>query len=322
MDKRTRMLNAMNKLPVDHVPVGMWFHFSGEEEKGQACIDAHLKYYRETDLDFLKIMCDGYFPYPFNAEIKEASDWYKVTPLGKDHPYITEQVARAKAIVREIGKERCVFYNVFAPFSSIRFSYPDEFVMKHLREDKLAVMHALDVIAQDHALLCDLLINEAGCDGVYFCVQGGEYNRFTPEEYWEMISPSEMYVLEHANRYSENNILHCCGWAGATNQLELWEEYPAKVVNWAVHVEGLSLEDGRYFFGDRATLGGLETHWEEDHTHKGMIYDATKEELQDYIREIIVNHGKLGFILGGDCTIDATIDLERVRWIVEAARSI
>ena len=27
MDKRTRVLNAMNKQPVDHVPVGMWYHF-------------------------------------------------------------------------------------------------------------------------------------------------------------------------------------------------------------------------------------------------------------------------------------------------------
>ena len=33
-----------------------------------------LKYYRETDLDFVKIMCDGYFPYPL-PEIKTAADW-------------------------------------------------------------------------------------------------------------------------------------------------------------------------------------------------------------------------------------------------------
>ena len=69
MDKRTRVLNAMNKKEVDHVPVGFWFHFGGEEASGQGCIDAHLKYYRETDLDFVKIMCDGYFPYPL-PEIK------------------------------------------------------------------------------------------------------------------------------------------------------------------------------------------------------------------------------------------------------------
>ena len=48
MDKRTRVLNAMNKKGVDHVPVGFWFHFSGEEASGEACVQAHLKYYRET----------------------------------------------------------------------------------------------------------------------------------------------------------------------------------------------------------------------------------------------------------------------------------
>ena len=46
MDKRTRVLNAMNKKEVDHVPVGIWFHFSGEESEGDSCVQAHLNYYR------------------------------------------------------------------------------------------------------------------------------------------------------------------------------------------------------------------------------------------------------------------------------------
>ena len=87
MDKRTRVLNAMNKKEVDHVPVGFWFHFAGEEASGQGCINAHLKYYRETDLDFVKIMCDGYFPYPL-PEIKTAEDWKSLKPLTSDHPFI------------------------------------------------------------------------------------------------------------------------------------------------------------------------------------------------------------------------------------------
>ena len=85
MDKRTRVLNAMNKKDVDHVPVGFWFHFSGEEAAGEACVQAHLRYYRETDLDFVKIMCDGYFPYPL-PEIREAKDWKSLKPLDADHP--------------------------------------------------------------------------------------------------------------------------------------------------------------------------------------------------------------------------------------------
>lgn len=325
MDKRTRVLNAMNKREVDHVPVGFWFHFYGEEAVGKACVEAHLKYYRETDLDFLKVMSDGYTVYPL-PEIRKAEDWRGLKPMDAGHPFIREQVERAKDIVAQIGSERCVFYNVFAPFTFLRsgaeaVGLSDDQVMAQIREDRNAVMSALDVIAQSCALLAELLITEAGCDGIYYCVQGGEYGRFLPEEYRKVITPSDLYVLEHANRFSDNNILHMCGWAGNRNQLSVWQDYPAKVVNWAVFVEGMSLEEGRYFVGGRTTLGGFETHWDEN-TCQGLIYSGSKEELQAYTKNLILNHGKCGLMLGGDCTVDAKLDWERVRWVVEAARSI
>ena len=128
-------------------------------------------------------------------------------------------------------------------------------------------------------------------------------------------------MLEHANKFSDNNIMHCCGWAGAKNNLALWKDYPVKCINWAVHVEDVSLEEGRILFGNRATLGGMKTLWDGKH-REGIIYDGTKEELQDYVREMILFHGKCGMLIGGDCTIDSTLDWERIRWIVEAARSI
>ena len=136
-----------------------------------------------------------------------------------------------------------------------------------------------------------------------------------------LITPSDLYVLEHANRFSGNNIIHMCGWAGNRNQLSLWQDYPAKAVNWAVHVEGLNLEKGRYFMGGRTVLGGFETHWDE-HTQQGILYTGSKEELQEYTRNLILNYGKTGLMLGGDCTVDAKLDWERIRWVVEAARSI
>lgn len=321
MNKRERVLNALNKKPVDHVPCGFWFHFGGAEAQGEACIQAHLKYYRATDLDFLKVMCDGYFAYPVDIDIQEAEDWFKLEPLKKDDPFITGQVDRVKAIVKAIGEERCVFYNIMCPFSAIRNAFPDEFVMECLRKNPNAVMHALDAIAQTEAMLAELLLTEAGADGIYFCVQGGEYDRFTEEEYHKYISPSELYVLEHANRFSDNNILHCCGWAGAKNNLKLWKDYPAKCINWATAVEEVDLEEGRVLFGNKATLGGFKTLWDANRM-EGIIYEGTKEELQDYTRELILNHGKLGLMLGGDCTVSAKLDWERVRWIVEAARSI
>lgn len=323
MDKRTRVLNAMDKKPVDHVPAGFWFHFDGDDTRGEQCIQAHLRYYRETDLDFLKIMNDGY-KYPLPEFVKTADDLWKMEPLGKDHPYIREQVWRAKRIVEEIGKERCVFYNVFAPFSMLRNNKKDAFIMELLSQDKKAVMYANDVVAQDCETLARLLITEAGCDGIYYCVQGGEKNRFTPEEYREIVRPSDLYVLERINRYSDYNIMHCCGWAGYANNIEVWKDYPVKCVNWAVFVEDLPLPEGRAFFGDKAVLGGFETlHLDASMgKYKGIMYSGTKKEVEDFTRNTIETFGKRGLLLGGDCTIATWLDHERIKWIVDTARSM
>ena len=43
-----------------------------------------------------KIMCDGYFPYPVPESVKAPADWKSLKPLGKDHPFIRDQVERAK----------------------------------------------------------------------------------------------------------------------------------------------------------------------------------------------------------------------------------
>ena len=321
MNKRERVKNAMDGLPVDHVPVAFWFHFKGDEAVGEGNIAAHLKYYRETDLDFVKIMCDGFFNYPCDTEVLEAADFRKVPVLSKDHPYIADQVYRAKKIVEAIGEERMVFYNVFAPFSAIRFEFGDDFVMEALKEDPEAVLTALDRIAETQSVLSELLIEEAGIDGIYFPVQGGEWDRFTEEEYKKLIAPSELKVLSRANRVSDYNIMHCCGFAGAKNNLSLWADYPVKCVNWAVHVEEFPLADGRELFGHKACLGGFKTLWDEKH-REGIIYHGTKEELQAYTKGIIDTFGKKGLLLGGDCTVDAAIPWEQIKWVVEAARLV
>ena len=327
MDKRTRVFNAMDKKEVDHVPVGFWYHFDGDRVFGEACVQAHLDYVKDCNLDLLKIMCDGYFHYPIPEDIKTADDWYKLKPLTKDDPFIAEQVERARRLVEEIGKEMPIFYNVFCPFSSIRFGcgfeHGDERVMHDLRENPDAVLYALNVIGESNALLARELIQTAGCDGIYYCVQGGEKNRFTAEEYRKLIRPSDLYVLEKANEYSDYNILHCCGWAGDSNRVEVWQDYPAKCVNWAVYVEKMSLSEGREFFGGKACLGGFESlHRDGGLMNQGLIHDGTEEEIKAYTKKLISEFGKTGLMLGADCTIDSRIDHAHLRWVVEASHEV
>ena len=64
MNKKERVIAAMNNQPVDRPPVGFWFHFPGHQSKGEPCVQAHLDYYNHVDVDIAKLMCDGYFDYP------------------------------------------------------------------------------------------------------------------------------------------------------------------------------------------------------------------------------------------------------------------
>lgn len=318
MNKRERVLAAMNLQPVDRPPVGFWFHFQAEQGVGQACVQAHLDYYNHIDVDMVKIMCDSYFDYPnpVAKAVKEPADWYAMKPLGKDSPFIREQVARAKAVREGLKDDMVVIYNVFAPFSLIRFGVGDDLVMQHLREEPAAIDYALNVIAEDASLLSELLVTEAGIDGIYYCVQGGEKNRFTAEEYRRLITPSDLKVLEHANRFSTNNVLHCCGWAGIPNHMEVWQDYPAKTVNWACFIENMNLPEGRKFFGGKCVLGGF------DNRPEGVLYSGTREEVEAETRRIVAEAGKTGVILGADCTLPATIDVARFGWVVDAARAL
>ncbi|WP_073273974.1 uroporphyrinogen decarboxylase family protein [Anaerocolumna jejuensis] len=318
MTKKERVLRSLNNKKVDKVPVGFWFHFPEDMDLKKECVDATIRFYKDSDVDFIKIMCDGYFDYPNEIipKIKKPEDWFLMKPLGENHPFIEEQVKRAKEIVEKLNGECCVFYNVFCPMTSFRFGTSDELLMDHLRKNPEAVMYAFDVIAKDADALCRRLIKEAGCDGVYYCVQNAEEYRFTVEEYNRYVRPSDLYVLEHANEYSENNILHCCGWAGDKNRIEVWRDYPAKAINWAVYIEEMTLNAGKEFFHGRCVLGGF------DNRPTGILYAGTKDEIEEFTEQLVKESGTKGVMIGADCSLPRDIDKNHIKWVVEKLKSL
>ena len=50
--------------------------------------------------------------------------------------------------------------------------------------------------------------------------------------------------------------------------------------------------------------------------------DGTKEEIQAETRRLIAEGTKTGYMIGPDCSIHDELPLERIKWVIEAARSI
>ena len=211
-------------------------------------------------------MSDGYFAYPnpaIHKGLENISDLAGIEPLGADHPWITEQVELVKKIRAGFEEDIVAIYNIFAPVTYFKWlvgevSGGDDLIANFIDQDAATLKKVLDTIGQDIASLSQRIIKEAGADGIYLSVQSIQDARVTQEVYKNNIAPSELHVLEAANEAGGVNILHICGYEGARNDIHLFTDYPAQVINWAVGPEGISLAEGREIFGGRTVLGGFE----------------------------------------------------------------
>ena len=327
--KRELVLKAFRGEPVDRVPVGFWHHFTNEDEwlvgfGNQAIIEknlaGHQAFLAEVEPDFIKLMSDGYFAYP-NERLKKVQsikDLADIEPLGADHPWISEQVELVQKIRAGFTEDLVAIYNIFAPVTYFKWligkvAGGDDIIADFLVEDAVLTKRVLDVIAQDIAALTERIIKEAGADGIYLSVQSIQDARVSAEDYKAFIAPSELAVLEAANAAGGVNILHICGYEGARNDVHLFTDYPAQVINWAVGPEGISLAEGRKLFGGRTVLGGFENGKE------GLLYTGSQAVIQDETKRLIAEAGKDALIIGADCTIPSDIDPERIEWVRQAA---
>ena len=325
MTKKERLMAVLNHQQPDHIPVGFWFHFPGEDGIGEKCVKAHLDYYRETDIDFVKIMSD-HLGYPLRCEIGSADDWFRLEPLPENDPFFRDTVERCRAINDALQNECHTFYTYFSPVNIVRerdvFTADalqgrnyNAVVAEHIRQNPEAVAHAMRVIAEDHVKLAEMVIREGGCLGIYQSLQGAEHGWLTEAEYNSVVKPSDLIQIEGINRVSRYQILHMCSWAGTPNHLSYWKDYPCAARNWGTGVEGLSLAQGLGFFGrDAVMLGGM-----DNRTGHPMV-SGTREEIRAAVRQVRSEMKDVPFILGADCTLPATIDRNHIRWAVEAAR--
>lgn len=329
MSRRTLVLDAIQKKQVERVPVGFWFHFAQEKEFKEGLtspsviktnIEGHQKFFEEFRPDFLKLMSDGFFGYPSKEviEAKTAQDLWEVRAIGDDHPWIQAQVALVKELVRRFGNDVVTFYNIFSPltfFQIIREGNSGKTVVDFYHDDAEALAHALNEIAKDIKALAVKVVREGGVDGIYFSVKNFQDTSISIEEYLTTVGPGENEILDAVNLESNNHILHICGYEGARNDLRTYTKYNANIINWAVNVENISLEEGRKLFDGKVVLGGF------PNSPGSLIETGSKKELEKFTDQILINAGTIGTIIGADCTIPANLDLERLEWIRQRAAS-
>lgn len=318
MNKRERMQALFCGEETDYIPAGFWFHYPAEYTVQQH-IDAHLKLFRETDQDILKLMDDSFGHLLTNGiHIEKASDWREITLPGRECAHYQRMEALIKGVVKEAGKEAMVFPTMWSPFKLASFAYvfggsSDEKFMEDVKEDPESVLVGIQKIADTLEDWTEGYL-DAGADGLYYSCQFSEPERFSRETWEKMVKPFDLQILNQVHAHREKyNVIHICGESeyGYVADPTRYGDYPGDLFNWDIHRDHFSLEQGRAFFG-KSILGGLDNH--------GILIEGNTEEIAETTRKTIERFGKRGLMIGADCTVPSDIPLEKLKAAINAAR--
>ncbi|MBQ8162409.1 MAG: hypothetical protein IJ083_16905 [Clostridia bacterium] len=300
---------VLNGEKPDRVPVCFWHHFG--ELAPEETVKEHVRFFRETGEDILKMMCDEFFVYPLGGA-STSDDYRALRPQGYNSYYVRGQAERASQINEALSGGVVTFYNAFSPYATLKHAIGQGATLQLIHEHEDAAIHVLDVIAEDTVFMIERVLRESGTTGMMLCLQGAEDGLFTDEEYARLIAPSERQVVDCARKLSDINLLHLCGWDGVKDHLERWKDYETKIVNWDVDVEEITLRQGKDYFGGRVVLGGF------NNRPGTLLHAGSKEDIQTFTKRLLEETGEEGVIIGADCSLPADIDRQRIRWVIEA----
>lgn len=329
-NKRELLKKVFSNEKAERVPIGFWYHFVSPKDHFRALedasvmqrvIDGHKRMYSEMQPDFVKIMSDGFFGHPSvnNTKIEKAEDLYNIKSVGKDHPWMKEQIKFVKEINDTFCDKVYTFYNIFSPLHCIRL-YFEEFEGDNKKFARLflenpdAMAYAAQQIANDLDFLIEQLFKEVKLDGIYLSVQEVQDARADKSFHEQYVHPTDLQTIATIKKCSDTNILHICGYGEYTNDLHLFEKYDLSVINWATHTEKTTLKQGKAFFNDKVVIGGF------DNNPNTLLDAGTDEEIEAYIKELLEDAGTKGVIIGADCTISPDIPVERFQLIRELGK--
>jgi uroporphyrinogen decarboxylase len=314
MNKTERFRAMLQGYPVDHVPAGFWFHFDPEFHGGQAMAQRHIDYFRQTDLDILKVMNDNVYPAVGKFMVHRPADWAALEPSPLNAEGYQRQMEGLSGIVAALKGEAPIIATAFNPFHdailvlmrSDPALYPTEYaarmaLLAQLRQDPEPVLAGMQVIAEDLARFTRACITEIGIDGVYYSAKGGEREDLTDDEHARWVRPYDLYVLRQVGTVAEYIVGHYCG---KSVNLERFVEYPVHLANWAQQSDNPSLREGKAILGGVSILGGLD--------ERGPLVYGPREALQKEIEVALAQMGAQGFMLGAGCTVPGDVSIDNL----------
>lgn len=319
LTKQERIQRTIAGDPCDRPPFSFWCHLPPASKTGKAAILAHADFYRKTDIDFIKMMIDGYRDITMGWSVQRPEDWTHL-PLPKlESEFIREQISMINGVSMEINGEAPVIYHMFSPYSVMRLTWGHDLVAAHLRDplSRPYILEGLRTITDFQAAAAERYLSDSCAAGLMLTVSGTEQDGPDDKIFQEVIRPSDMKVLETIRRSGKYSMLHLCGWGVRPDRMELWRDYPVDVMDYDVEADHiLPLHRAKTFFtAARAIMGGFGC------SEACLLRTGNEDGVRAHTRRCVEEGGHTSYFVGaGSSFPPGSVDEKMFRLVGETLK--
>jgi uroporphyrinogen decarboxylase len=325
LSKRERLEKAIHGEEVDRVPVALWRHWPGDDQRAADLAEATVAFQRQWDFDFVKVtptssFCitdygvqdrwvgalEGTREYIRRA-VQRSLDWTELRVLDPARGALARQIEVLRLLQDAFGEDIPFIQTIFSPLAQAKNIAGQELLIEHMRTAPDRLKTGLNTITESTLRFIDA-IRRSGVSGVFYAIQHASYLVMSESEYREFGRPYDLRILEALPKDWWLNVLHLHGDAP---MFDLITDYPVQVINWHDRETAPELSAGKLKFG--GALG----RWDPMH-------NGTPVEVRAQARQAIEQTNGRRFILSTGCVIMTTTptsNIRATREIVETVQS-
>lgn len=281
-DKRDRFLAAARGQQTDRPPVGAWIHYGSSFWTPDQVAEAHLRFYRQYDWDYIKVMNDFRLELPDGlTEIGDPAQLDLVVPYPDARLANFTKQTEVLRILRAEAPEAAIIETIFSPVQTLVRALGAS-VVEYFKADQ-ALAHA--TLGRVAAALAGYAGNLAGLgvDGVFLAVNGASKDAtsmgISPQQFRSWVAPYDRQVFAAAQGLVRIVHLH-----GEGADPELISDYPVEVLSWSDQVSAPTIAAAQATFGWVPMLGLDELnslYWTPTQTQRAVL--AARRQASDRI---------------------------------------
>ncbi|MCI0710513.1 MAG: uroporphyrinogen decarboxylase [Chloroflexi bacterium] len=321
LSKRERLEKTIAGEKTDRVPVALWRHWPGDDQRPADLVNAVVDFQTRWDWDFIKITpASSYCVTDYGVQdewqgslegtreytrrvVSKPVDWTTLRELDPLKGTIGQQVETIKLMNDAIKGDVPFIQTIFNPLSQAKNIAGEDVMIQHLRTAPEKFKEGLEIITRNTIKFLDAL-RKTKMAGIFFAIQHASYSRLTRAEYEEFGKPFDLQILNALDSNWWFNMMHL---HGPLPMFDLVADYPVQAINWHDQETEPDLPTGKKMFGG-AVSGGL---------GRFDVYTQTPTTTQQQARQAIESVKGERFILSTGCVIMTNTPISSIRAIRE-----